>query len=38
MLQGIINKYAQGNMTLEDITPGYVKVGKGGAVYVLPSS
>jgi Anaerobic dehydrogenases, typically selenocysteine-containing len=38
MLQGIINKYAQGNMTLDDINPGYVKVGKGGAVYVLPSS
>jgi anaerobic selenocysteine-containing dehydrogenase len=25
-------------MTIEDINPGYVKVGKGGAVYVLPPS
>lgn len=25
-------------MTLDDINPGYVKVGKGGAVYVLPPS
>ena len=38
MLQSIIDKYAQGKMTLDDINPGYVKVGKGGAVYVLPPS
>ncbi|ACR43099.1 twin-arginine translocation signal domain-containing protein [Saccharolobus islandicus] len=38
MLQTIINKYAAGKMTLDDINPGYVKVGKGGAVYVLPPS
>ncbi|QIW24752.1 twin-arginine translocation signal domain-containing protein [Sulfolobus sp. S-194] len=38
MLQNIITKYAAGQMTLEDINPGFVKVGKGGAVYVLPPS
>lgn len=38
MLQDIINKYANGQMTLDDINPGFVKVGKGGAVYVLPPS
>jgi len=37
-LQDIITKYAANNMTIEDINPGYVKVGKGGAVYVLPPS
>ncbi|MEM0175409.1 MAG: oxidoreductase [Metallosphaera sp.] len=36
-LQDIINKYAP-NMSLSDINPGYVKVGKGGATYVLPPS
>ncbi|BFI76653.1 twin-arginine translocation signal domain-containing protein [Sulfurisphaera ohwakuensis] len=38
MLQNIITKYAAGQITLEDINPGFVKVGKGGAVYVLPPS
>jgi len=38
MLQEIIDKYASQYMTLDDINPGYVKVGKGGAVYVLPPS
>ncbi|AWR96141.1 twin-arginine translocation signal domain-containing protein [Acidianus sulfidivorans JP7] len=38
MLQDIIDKYANGKMTLDDIKPGYVKVGKGGAAYVLPPS
>ncbi|AHC52124.1 oxidoreductase [Sulfolobus acidocaldarius SUSAZ] len=38
MLQSIINNFANGKMTLNDINPGVVKVGKGGAVYVLPPS
>ena len=38
MLQTIIDSYANGQMTLDDINPGVVKVGKGGAVYVLPPS
>ncbi|EWG06720.1 MAG: hypothetical protein ASUL_07879 [Candidatus Aramenus sulfurataquae] len=38
MLQTIINNYASNQMTLEDINPGIVKVGKGGAAYVLPPS
>jgi len=38
MLSDIISKYASGQMTIDDINPGYVKVGKGGAVYVLPPS
>jgi anaerobic selenocysteine-containing dehydrogenase len=38
MLQSIIQKYAPDKMTMDDINPGVVKVGKGGAVYVLPPS
>jgi anaerobic selenocysteine-containing dehydrogenase len=38
MLEDIINTYAPGKMTIDEINPGYVKVGKGGAVYVLPPS
>ena len=38
MLEELINKYAAGQMTIDDINPGYVKVGKGGAVYILPPS
>ncbi|MBP1358276.1 MAG: oxidoreductase, partial [Sulfolobus sp.] len=38
MLKTVIDAYASGQMTLEDINPGIVKVGKGGAVYVLPPS
>jgi len=38
MLESIISTYASGQMTIDDINPGYVKVGKGGAAYVLPPS
>lgn len=38
MLEDIINTYAPGMMTIDEINPGFVKVGKGGAVYVLPPS
>ncbi len=38
MLQNIINTYAPTQMSLDDINPGVVKVGKGGASYVLPPS
>ncbi|MEM4084935.1 MAG: oxidoreductase [Saccharolobus sp.] len=38
LLSTTINMYASNNMTLDDIKPGIVKVGKGGAVYVLPPS
>jgi anaerobic selenocysteine-containing dehydrogenase len=38
MLEKIINTYASGQMSLDDINPGVVKVGKGGASYVLPPS
>jgi anaerobic selenocysteine-containing dehydrogenase len=38
LLSTTISMYASNNMTLDEINPGIVKVGKGGAVYVLPPS
>ena len=38
LLSTTISMYASNNMTLDEINPGLVKVGKGGAVYVLPPS